>query len=281
MKYAIYTPNFGDGVDPRTLVDLAKEAESCGWDGFFLWDHMLYSKSQKTKIFDPWVVLAGMAAVTERIRLGTTVTPVARRRPWKLARETVSIDRLSNGRLVLGVGLGEPPDADFSFFGDDTTPRGRAERLDEGLEILAGLWRGKPFAYQGKHYKLEKVTFLPTPVQQPRIPVWAGGFWPNQPPYRRAARWDGVIPLKNGGWIDPQDIEEIMAFIRPLRKTNAPFDVAVIGSRPSLGKPAEALKKLVELERAGTTWWLEAFYLERQSAERFYEHLRQGPPGKG
>ena len=280
MKYAIYTPNFGDGVDPRTLIDLAKVAESYGWDGFFLWDHMLASKSQKMKVFDPWVVLAGIATVTQRINLGTTVTPVARRRPWKLARETVSLDQLSNGRLVMGVGLGEPPDADFEYFGDDPTPKGRAERLDEGLDILAGLWRGKPFSYQGKHYKVEKVTFLPAPVQKPRIPVWVGGFWPHKPPYRRAARWDGVIPLKNDGWIGPQDIEEIMAFIRPLRIPEDRFDVAVIGSQPSLGKGAAVQKKLAEFEKAGTTWWLEAFYLERQNAERFYKHIRQGPPGK-
>jgi hypothetical protein len=278
MRYAIYTPNFGDGVDPRVLVDLAKEAESYGWDGFFLWDHMLANKSQKVRVFDPWVVLAGIAAVTNRIRLGTTVTPIARRRPWKLARETVSLDHLSNGRLVLGVGLGEPPDADFSFYGDDPSLMGRAERLDEGLTILAGLWRGKPFGFQGKHYQVEKVTFLPKPVQQPRIPVWVGGFWPNKPPYRRAAQWDGVIPLKHEGWVEPQDIEEILSFIRPLRKPDTPFDVAVIGSRPSLGKPAEAVKKLDALEKAGTTWWLEAFYLERQSAEKFYAHIRLGPP---
>lgn len=279
MKYAIYTPNFGDGLDPRTMLDLAKEAESCGWDGFFLWDHMLGNKIQKNKIMDPWVVLSGIAAVTQRIRLGTTVTPLARRRPWKLARETASLDLLSNGRLVLGVGMGEPPDADFAFFGDDPTPKGRAERLDEGLDILAGLWKGKPFSYQGKHYQLEKVTFLPKPVQQPRIPVWVGGFWPNKPPYRRAARWDGVIPLKHEGWIGPQDVEEIMHFIRPLRSPEAPFDMAVIGSLPSLGKGAAVQKKLAELEKAGTTWWLEGFYLERQSAERFYQHIRQGPPG--
>lgn len=280
MKYAIYTPNFGDGVDPRTMVDLAKEAESCGWDGFFLWDHMLANKGQKMKVFDPWVVLAGIATVTQRIRMGTTVTPVARRRPWKLARETVSLDQLSNGRLNLGVGLGEPPDADFSFFGDDPTPKGRAERLDEGLAILEGLWKGKPFSFQGNHYQVERVTFLPTPIQKPRIPVWVGGFWPNPPPYRRAARWDGVIPLKHNGWISPQDLEEIMRFIRPLRKPETPFDVAVIGSQPSLGKGAAAQKKLGDLEKAGATWWLEAFYLERQSAERFFHHIRQGPPGK-
>ncbi len=148
------------------------------------------------------------------------------------------------------------------------------------LDILAGLWRGKPFSYQGKHYKVEKVTFLPVPVQKPRIPVWVGGFWPHKPPYRRAARWDGVIPLKNDGWISPQDIDEIMAFIRPLRIPEDRFDVAVIGSQPSLGKGAAAQKKLAEFEKAGTTWWLEAFYLERQNAERFYKHIRQGPPGK-
>jgi alkanesulfonate monooxygenase SsuD/methylene tetrahydromethanopterin reductase-like flavin-dependent oxidoreductase (luciferase family) len=279
MKYAIYTPNFGDGIDPRSLVDLAKEAESCGWDGFFLWDHMLANKSQKMRVFDPWVVLAGIAMATSKIRLGTTITPLARRRPWKLARETVTLDHLSGGRLILGAGLGEPPDADFSFFGDESSQKGRAERLDEGLEILAGLWRGKPFHFSGKHYQIEKVTFLPKPVQEPRIPVWVGGFWPNPAPYHRAARWDGVIPLKHGGWIGPEDVQEILTFIRPQRKPEALFDVAVIGSRPSLGKMADAWKKLRDLAEAGTTWWLEAFYLERQSAEKFAAHIRQGPPG--
>jgi len=149
MQYGIYLPNFGDEISPRALADLACEAEEAGWDGFFLWDHILYSKTQKLRMVDPWIVLAAMAMKTERIRLGTSVTPLPRRRPWKLARETVTLDHLSNGRLILSVGLGEPGDAEFGQFGEETDVKVRATKLDEGLDVLAGLWRGKSFSHQG------------------------------------------------------------------------------------------------------------------------------------
>jgi alkanesulfonate monooxygenase SsuD/methylene tetrahydromethanopterin reductase-like flavin-dependent oxidoreductase (luciferase family) len=175
MQYGIYLPNFGDEISPRALADLACEAEQAGWDGFFLWDHILYSKTQKLRMVDPWIALAAMAMKTERIRLGTSVTPLPRRRPWKLARETVSLDHLSNGRLILSVGLGEPGDAEFGQFGEETDIKVRAAKLDVGLDVLAGLWRGKSFSYQGKYYQVQKTVFLPPPVQTPRIPVWVGG----------------------------------------------------------------------------------------------------------
>ena len=162
MKYGIYVPNFGKAISAKALADLAHHAEKAGWDGFFIWDHILHSKSQPFPLVDPWIALAAIATKTKKIRIGTTVTAVARRRPWKLARETVTLDHLSDGRLILGVGLGYPPDADFSQFGENPNPIIRAEKLDEGLEILAGLWSGKPFGYQGKHYKIEKTTFLPS-----------------------------------------------------------------------------------------------------------------------
>jgi alkanesulfonate monooxygenase SsuD/methylene tetrahydromethanopterin reductase-like flavin-dependent oxidoreductase (luciferase family) len=281
MKYAVYLPNYGDDASAQVFAELASEAEVAGWDGFFLWDHMLVSKDQKLNIIDPWIALAAVAVKTSRIRFGTTVTPVPRRRPWHLARETASLDQLSDGRLILSVGIGEPADAEYAAFGEDPDPRIRGEKLDEGLDILSGLWSGKPFGYQGRHYRVEKVTFRPPTIQRPRIPVWVGGFWPNKPPFRRAARWDGVLPLKKtGGFaMGPEDIKEMMVFIRAHRTQKTPYDVAIIGTRSGLGKkPAVAARALHELEQAGATWWLQGLYGVRNSAESLRAVIRQGPP---
>ncbi len=281
MNYGLYLPNFGDESSPQAFADLAQEAESAGWDGFFLWDHLLYSKSQKVTLVDPWVALTAVAAKTTRIRFGTTVTPVCRYRPWQLARITASLDQFSGGRLILSVGIGDPPDADYAYFGDDPDPKVRAEKLDEGLDILNGLWSGKPFGYQGKHYHIEKVAFRPTPVQQPRIPVWVGGFWPNKPPFRRAARWDGVLPLRKSGgfFVGPEMLAEILDFIHQHRTSDAPFDAVIIGTRPGLGKkPGEAARALAKLEAAGATWWLQSLYLERNDFERARIAIREGVP---
>ena len=142
MHYGIYVPNFGDETSVRSLATLAQEAEGAGWNGFFIWDHILYSTNKPMQMVDPWIALTAMTMTTERIRIGTTVTPVPHRHPWKLARETVSLDHLSEGRLILGVGLGEPPEAEFAQFGEEADVRVRAAKLDEGLDILAGLWSG-------------------------------------------------------------------------------------------------------------------------------------------
>ena len=180
MLYAIDSPISGDYSDPRLLGELAHLAEQSGWDGFFIWDHLSIDGMQP--VVDPWVALSVMAARTERIRIGTAVTPIPRRRPWKLARETVSVDRLSGGRLTLGVGLGEPADSEYERFGEDGALRTRAAKLDEGLDVLTGLWSGEPFSYQGEHFRVDGACFLPKPVQRPRIPIWAGGQWPNRAP---------------------------------------------------------------------------------------------------
>ena len=180
--------------DPRTVAELAALAEATGWDGAFTWDGIAIGE---TETYDPWVTMAAMAMTTERVRLGAIVTPPARRRPWKFARETMTLDRLSNGRLVLPVGLGALDDGAFGNVGEPTEARIRAERLDETLAILEGLWTGRPFAFEGRHYRFEAMTFLPTPVQQPRIPIWVIGAWPKERSVRRALRFDGIHPQTN------------------------------------------------------------------------------------
>ena len=168
MKFSFNIQNFAPFDDVHRVVELAKEAEAGGWDGFFLWDHIHWDGPP---MLDPWVTLAAIAMATERIRFGALVTPLARRRPWTLARETVTLDHLSRGRLIVGAGLGFPVDVEFERLGEETDDRVRAQKLDEGLDILTGLWSGEPFSYQGEHYQLDNVTFLPRPVQQPRIPI--------------------------------------------------------------------------------------------------------------
>jgi alkanesulfonate monooxygenase SsuD/methylene tetrahydromethanopterin reductase-like flavin-dependent oxidoreductase (luciferase family) len=277
MKYALYLPNFGAEHSARGLADLAREAEDCGWDGFFLWDHVIAGAENGVPMLDVWVTLAAMATATERIRLGATVTPVARRRPWKLARETVTLDHLSGGRLTLGVGLGVAED--YEPFGEPYQAKAVAARLDEGLEILTGLWRGEPFEHRGPAYQVSKVTFRPPALQQPHIPVWVGGWWPHKAPFRRAARWDGVIPLKSSGdnLLTADEVAELCAFIASQRTSADPFDVAIINwTDPS--DPKGAAEKVATYARAGATWWLEGLYMQRNSLDSLRKRIKVGPP---
>ena len=177
MQRGVAIPCFG--TDPAALIRLGVAAEAAGFDGFFVWDHIVFSNTgDGPPILDPWVVLAAVASRTERIRLGTMITPVPRRRPWQLARQTATLDVLSGGRMILGVGIGSPAYGDFGIFGEPTGERDRAELLDEGLAVLAGLWTGEKFSYRGRHFSVDPVRFTPTPVQRPRIPVWVGGVLP-------------------------------------------------------------------------------------------------------
>lgn len=281
MRYAIHVPNFGDYADPRALAELAQEAEAAGWDGFFLWDHLLARPEGDVPVADPWIALAAIAAVTTRIRLGPLVTPLPRRRPWKLAREAVTLDHLSKGRLVLGVGIGTPVEADFAPFGEPTDARERAQLLDEGLEIVTGLWSGEPFRHNGQRYRLNEVTFLPRPVQRPRIPIWVGGAWPHRGPMRRAAHWDGVFPDKAGiDWergeiMTPDDLREILAYIRTQRTAAGPFDVILGGMTDG---PAQGAEKLAPYEEAGLTWWIEGLHSMRGSFAEMRKRIHAGPP---
>ncbi len=258
MKRGVAAPCFAE--DPYELVELAVQAEAAGFDGFFLWDHILFANDgDGPAIIDPWLVLALIAARTRRIVIGTMITPVSRRRPWVLARQTATLDLLSNGRLVLGVGLGSPAHGDFGIFGDETDPRVRAELLDEGLAVLSGLWSGDRFSYAGKHYQLGPVRFLPTPVQRPRIPVWVGGVLPNRRPLQRAAAWDGWVPIQ---WVDGvltkpavADIRDARAEVARVRGSVDGYDLAVWAEVASA--PETLADEVGEYAAAGATWWIE------------------------
>jgi alkanesulfonate monooxygenase SsuD/methylene tetrahydromethanopterin reductase-like flavin-dependent oxidoreductase (luciferase family) len=287
MQFGISIPAFADFSDPRALAELAHEAESAGWDGFFIWDAMFFDPTFHP-IADPWVSLAAVAMLTERMRIGTLVTPIARRRPWKLARETVSVDRLSNGRLTLGVGLGDPSQWDFGFFDEVTDARTRARKLDEGLEVLTGLWTAQPFSYQGEQFDVKEVTFRPTPFQSPRIPIWVGGWYPNKPPLRRAAHWDGVCPIKWGGSITPEEWQELLAYIQKHRSSTTPFDAVHSGATPG-DNPTQAAEMIQPYVEAGVTWWIEPVDPWRfgwsyevpwapEATLLIRERVRQGPP---
>jgi alkanesulfonate monooxygenase SsuD/methylene tetrahydromethanopterin reductase-like flavin-dependent oxidoreductase (luciferase family) len=279
MQFGISVPNFGDYFHPRVLAELAQQAEACGWHGFFLWDHILFVNRRQLTIVDPWIALATIAMQTTSIRLGTLITPVARRRPWKLARETVSLDHLSNGRLILGVGLGHPPEDDFAQFGENPDAKVRAKKLDEGLDILTGLWRGQPFSYTGDYYQVQAGTqFLPPALQSPRIPVWVGGYIPHKAPFRRAARWDGVVP---GRWDDqpltPEDLRRLLTYINTHRTLTTPFDVVVSGETTG-NHQVEDVEKITPFLEAGATWWIEPFGPWRGSVEVMRQRIQQGPP---
>ncbi|MFY9609300.1 MAG: LLM class flavin-dependent oxidoreductase [Blastocatellia bacterium] len=277
--------NYGfvlDGGDIPLLPEIAAEAEAAGWDGLFIADGIAIASEKYPDFpwFDPWAVLAAMAMRTERIRLGTMITPVSRRRPWKLARETVTIDHLSNGRLIFGVGLGAAAD-DGGFFkvGEAMDLRVRAELLDEGLEIMSGLWKGKPLTFSGAHYKVQKMSMLPTPVQKPRIPVWVVGVWPREKSMQRVLRWDGIIPQKYKATpmdrATPSDVLAVKTYIEKHRRKKTPFDI-IAGGQTSGGQRKRALEVVRPFEEAGATWWLESVW---DAMDKVRKRIKQGPPG--
>ena len=249
MKYGLSLPNFGILGDVRLLADLAAQAEVAGWDGVFVWDHIA-RKPEFDPVVDPWIVVTAMAMRTSSIRLGALITPLARRRPWKVARETASLDQLSNGRLIFGAGLGSDSSGEFASFGEEMDLKKRAAMLDEALDVLVGLWSGESFHYEGTHYQIKSTPFLPTPVQQPRIPIWIGGIWPNKAPFKRAARWDGVVPLLKGDKIADQ-LKELISYVREQRPDDRPFDIVGMGQKQSDDETREAY------HAQGGTWWIE------------------------
>ena len=279
MQFAIDLPPFGPFSDPNLVADLAREAEDAGWGGFFLWDHINYKldgSPDTLPIADPWIHLAAIALRTKSLKLGPMVTPLARRRPWKLARETVTLDHLSGGRLILGVGLGGDGDGEFSDFGEPADPRVHGAMLDEALAVLTRLWSGEEVSYQGEHYQLSQVRFLPTPVQTPRIPIWVAGIWPHKKPFRRAAQFDGVYPQQRGGALTPEDYRDILAFIQSQRTQSAPFEVLTRGRTSGTDQAGDAAP-VAAYAQAGVTWWLEQFR-PQNTLDEVRQRIQQGPP---
>jgi alkanesulfonate monooxygenase SsuD/methylene tetrahydromethanopterin reductase-like flavin-dependent oxidoreductase (luciferase family) len=284
MKFGIYLPNFGPFGDARVLADLAQDAEKSGWDGFFLWDHIA---GMGLPMVDTWVALAAIALNTRRICIGTTVTPLPRRRPWKVARETVSIDHLSNGRLILGVGIGGG-EWEWDDLGEQTDLKVRGAMLDEALYILVGLWNGEPFQHEGLYFHIKGTQFLPRPVQSPRIPIWVGGFWPHKAPFRRAARWDGVFPLFQTESEEQElaQLKEVVSYTTAHRTSPTPIELICTGF--TFGdKPALAADMLGQRALLGMTWWLESItpsrfdlgFTDEWPVDAMRERILQGPPG--
>ena len=279
VRFGIFLPNVGPFGDTQALVELAVAAESAGWDGFFFWDTVLFDLVVKTDIVDPWVALGAVAMMTKTIRLGALVTPLARRRPWKVARESTTVDRLSGGRLIFGAGLGLPADSEFEAFGEDGDNRIRADKLDEGLDLLAAFWAGSPVKHSGEYYTINSPELLPTPLQSPRPPIWIAGWWPNRRPFRRAARWDGIFPEMVGGAVPPPDeLAAIVKYVNEHRATtDRPFDFVLNGvTPPDAQKSGEIVAPYLE---HGLTWWLEKVDPDnRFSIEAVTERILAGPP---
>lgn len=277
MRYA-YSSNAAD--DFNAVVDLACEAEQAGWDGFFVPDGIAIDVPSlgPLPLFDPWVVLGAIAARTSRIRIGTMITPVSRRRPWKLARECVTADHLSRGRLILSVGLGAASDdAGFYRVGEPMDLKVRAERLDEGLAIIDGLWKGTAQTFPGKHFRVEGMTMIPPPVQKPRIPIWVVAVWSKPKSMRRILSWDGVIPQKFNSYdqLSADEIRQLRAYVDEHRAGRGGFDIIAGGSSAtSSERPEDIVRPYAE---AGATWWIEGD-MAADTVHKCFARVRKGPP---
>jgi probable F420-dependent oxidoreductase len=263
VRYGICLANIGTYSDPNVGVRLAEAAEASGWDGVFIWDHLAFVWGPPAA--DPWITLAAIAAATSHVRVGTAVTPVARRRPQVLANQVATLDVLSRGRVIFGAGLGGS-ESEFGKFGEPTDPRLRAEMLDEGLDLMRRLWSGEEVTHRGEHYTVDGVTLAPTPMQD-RLPVWIGGNRPAS--LRRAGRWDGWLADSadpTGMTLTPDDIARSIEQIG----RGEGFEVAVLG-QSDRGDPAA-------YEHAGATWWLENLHDMRGSLEEVVSLVERGPP---
>jgi probable F420-dependent oxidoreductase len=269
VRRGLCLANIGTYADPRTVVALAEEAEQAGWEALLLWDHLGFVWGPPAA--DPWVTLAAVAARTSSLVLGTNVTPVARRRPHVLAHEVATLDVLSGGRVVFAAGIGGI-ESEFAAFGEEADARIRAEKLDEGLELLRGLWSGERVDHRGRHYVVDGVTLAPRPVQD-RLPIWIGGNSPRA--LRRAARYDGWAAdttSPEGMTLSAEDVARSVEAIRAEREAEGPFDVVVMG-HVQLGDRETP----VAYAEAGATWWLENVHDRRGDLDQMLELVRGGP----
>ncbi|HEU5344265.1 MAG TPA: LLM class flavin-dependent oxidoreductase [Ktedonobacterales bacterium] len=282
MRYGLALPNGGVCGDARILAELGCLAEEAGWDGVFVEDYIVHQSDGAVPTCDPWIALAAMAVGTRRVRLGTSVTPLSRRRPWKVAREAVALDQLSDGRFILGVGSGDANEAGFSRVNEARDAKERAAMLDEALDVILGLWTGEPFSYQGRHFQVNEMAFLPTPVQKPRIPILVGGGWPLRGPSLRAARYDGCCLYKQhageefADWT-PAEVRELLAFIEEHRTEEqraAPYEI-MLGGRERSDDWERDRALIGSLAEAGVTWWVE--YVSAGELDVMRESVRRGP----
>ena len=272
MRFGIEVVNQGALADPRRVVELAVAAESAGWEALFVWDHLAFAWGSSSS--DAFVTLAAVAQATQRLRLGAEITPLARRRPHVVAHQVATLDVLSDGRVTFCAGLGGEP-AEFERFGEDARPKVRAAKLDEGLEIVAGLWTGEVTVVHGDHSMADGVTLVPGPLQRPRVPIWIGGD--SKPALRRAARWDGWITT--GLWhgevsTTPEKIATALAYVREQRGPREAFDVAVTGATSDADDTAWPRA----LADAGATWWLESLDPERSTIAALHDRVAAGRP---
>ena len=271
MRFGVTLPVFSEWSDPRSVMDVAADAEAAGWDGFFLWDHVTWNPAWggTPPMADPWLCLAAAATVTSRVTLGPIVTPLPRRRPQMVAREVVTLDHLSGGRALLGVGLGD--DFEFEAFGEPLDDRG--SRLDEALTVLTALLSGEGVDFEGEHTVVHSPPALPRPVNG-SLPIWVGGHWPNRAPFLRAARYDGVVPRKVGQERGEVFTVEDLEALRALVGRDDDFDYVMSG----LTESPNDNEAIGAWEAAGATWWLEAIHPFGGAAPRMRDRVRAGPP---
>ncbi len=279
MKFAINLPCGRKCAHPRTLAQFAHLAEASGWDAVFLEDYIVWQGHNDAPTYDPWVALSAMALSTSTIRLGTMVTAIARRRPWKLAKEAATIDHLSGGRLTLGIGVGETEiDSSFSRFGEITETRQRAMMVDEALKLLARFWSGKQVTFKGRFYHVDGVRPLPKPVQKPRIPIWIGGIWPLRGPTQRALRWDGACLYKRPeqGDFTPEDVRQLRELAQTRPDPSAPFDIVVGHANWQRARDSRREKAYIaSLADAGATWW--SMYISPDTEAAMQRCIAEGP----
>jgi alkanesulfonate monooxygenase SsuD/methylene tetrahydromethanopterin reductase-like flavin-dependent oxidoreductase (luciferase family) len=280
VRFGLNFPLAGVFSDVSLVSELAREAEMSGWDGCFVWDHLRVAGARSNA--DPWVSLALIAHATSRIKIGPLVTPIYRRHLGKLAQETATIDHLSNGRLVMGVGLGSDEFGEITAFGGPLDDGIRSEMLDEGLQILTGLWTGEPLSFEGKHYHNHQAQIVPSCLQSPRIPIWVAASYGRKRPMRRAARFDGVVTVRGDmvSELTASATQEMVTFIRNVRTSESAFDI-VHFERTSERSAADARDHVRSYVEMGVTWWIETMPFDSDDLNQIRDQIHRGPPRLG